>query len=232
MIRRIRTLVGYFVRRVLFSLTGLLYALLAGVLWRVFFDPYYLTPNVDYYIALIAVFGALFAFLSTLTIAAYAHQAIHYPVLVRLPRRIEYLAAVLISAFCFGTLLQVCLAILATYNGPHFTVDKILQLPLVWLPVNVLAAVLGLHASNLVTVGWSRAVVYGVLLALALGQSTVVGPVSGLVFWPVRAVFEAIRAGFFDPVQALAPIAILLYAVVLFAVAARLFAGKDLALTE
>jgi hypothetical protein len=58
------------------------------------------------------------------------------------------------------------------------------------------------------------------------------GQVFGFVFWPFRAITDATIAGFFDRAQALAPAILLLYATILFMLAADLFATKDLFLTE
>ena len=54
----------------------------------------------------------------------------------------------------------------------------------------------------------------------------------GFVFWPFRAIAEGVRAGGFDSAQALAPAILLLYATILFMLAADLFASKDLQLSE
>ncbi len=54
----------------------------------------------------------------------------------------------------------------------------------------------------------------------------------GFVFWPFRAIADATRTGFFDNAQSLAPAILLLYATILFMLAADLFATKDLYLSE
>ena len=92
------TLVGYFVRHLFFSLPGALYALLGLVFWTLFFDPRLGPPEIGYYILMNGTFGVLVSFLVTLTIAGYANRAMHYPLLVRLHSRVEYLTAVLIGA--------------------------------------------------------------------------------------------------------------------------------------
>ncbi len=56
--------------------------------------------------------------------------------------------------------------------------------------------------------------------------------VSSLVFWPFRAMSDAVFAGGFTPSQALAPAVLLLYSAILFLTAALLFAGKDLEFVE
>lgn len=54
----------------------------------------------------------------------------------------------------------------------------------------------------------------------------------GLIFWPFKAIAEGIVTGHFTPAQALAPAILLLYATILFMLAADFFASKDLAFTE
>jgi hypothetical protein len=54
----------------------------------------------------------------------------------------------------------------------------------------------------------------------------------GFIFWPFRAISEAILQGSFKPTQALAPAILMLYATILFMLAADLFANKDLDFTE
>jgi hypothetical protein len=61
---------------------------------------------------------------------------------------------------------------------------------------------------------------------------SVVGRLFGLVFWPFRALAEATVNGHFTTTQALAPAILLLYATILFMLAADLFANKDLAFVE
>jgi hypothetical protein len=56
--------------------------------------------------------------------------------------------------------------------------------------------------------------------------------VFSLLFWPFKAVADATIQGVFNPTQALAPAIILLYAAILFMLAADLFATKDLDFTE
>lgn len=58
------------------------------------------------------------------------------------------------------------------------------------------------------------------------------GGLFGFVFWPFRAIVEAVSRGFFTPSEALAPAILLLYATILFLLAADFFATKDLSLIE
>jgi len=54
----------------------------------------------------------------------------------------------------------------------------------------------------------------------------------GLIFWPFKAIADGIVSGSFTPAQALAPAILLLYATILFMLAADFFASKDLTFTE
>ena len=84
MIQRISVLTRYFIQSLLFSLTGLFYLLLMLAFWFVLFNPQQQTPDVAYYQLLIGAFGAGLVFLVTLSMAARANDAQHYPFVVRL----------------------------------------------------------------------------------------------------------------------------------------------------
>lgn len=170
MAQRILTLSGYLLRRLLVSLTGILYIVLALAFWRIFFDPGQATPDADYYILVIGLFGMGAAFLVTLSVAAQAHHAANYPLLVKLPSRVEHLAAVLIASLGFTLLLQILVAVLASFNGPEWSLGRLLEIPPLWFSANLLATALALHASDLVTMGWSRVYVFGLLAIFLFGQ--------------------------------------------------------------
>ncbi|MCA9972801.1 MAG: hypothetical protein KC425_21440 [Anaerolineales bacterium] len=276
MMQRVWVLTQFLTRRFFFSLTGLLYILVALVYWIVLFPPQQSTPDMDNYFLIIGAFGAAMAFLVTLTIASRANEAANYPLVVRLPSRVEMLTAVLLSALLAAGLLQLLVAALALLRGPSLLDGRFLEIPPVWIAVNVLSAVLAMHASDFVASGWSRVVVFGLLAVFLFGQgnSGSLGPwlanqlsrlsvtfltqgwtglagtlnrlvnwlgaadggrlgnLLGFVFWPFRAVSDAVITGYFDTNQALAPAVMLLYATILFMLAADLFANKDLDFIE
>lgn len=273
MIQRILILTRYFLRTLFTSLAGVIYVILTLAYWVLLFNPQQPTPDVPYYQLVIGAFGTGIAFLIVLTMAAQANRAHHYPLLVRLPSRVEYVTAVLLSALLAAFSLQILLALLALINGPSFGLGHILELPPIWLAPMILAAVLALHATDLITVGWSRIYVFGVLAILLFGQSITndalanfaqslsrissnqgwveisrsltnyanslnnsnsnfIGTLFGFIFWPFRAVAEAAINGYFTATQALAPAIMLLYATILFLLAADFFASKDLHFTE
>lgn len=277
MTKRIFTLSQYFFMNMVFSLAGLLHILLALAFYIIFFDPRQQTPDVDYYILVLGVFGLIMAFLSTVTISARANKAVHFPFLVRLPSRVEYLISVLIAGLTFTTILQAVIALISLLlQGPEIGFIDFATIPPIWISGNILFTIFALHASDLVTDGWSRVYVFGIIGILLYLQSGmnflrdglsslfnslgttfleqgfdsmattlfnagnwVIGSGSelfdtiiGAVFWPFRAIANAVIEGNFTLSQALAPAIILLYATVLFLLAARFFGYKDLFLTE
>ena len=273
MIHRISTLARYFIKTVLFSLTGLFYLLITLAVWFVLFNPQQITPDVAYYQLLIGGFGAGLAFLVTLSVASRANNAQHYPLLVRLRSRVEFVTAVLLSSLIVTLIYQLLLAVLALLNGPSLTLGHLLEIPPLWLAPMIVTAVLALHASDFVTIGWSRIYVFGLLAILLFGQGlkneslaslansisryavsqgwvdistrlenyantisladdNMISRLFGFVFWPFQALADGITKGFFTANQALAPAILLLYATVLFLLAADLFANKDLEFTE
>lgn len=277
MIQRILTLFFYLIRSLLLSLSGVLYFMLTLAFYIIFLDPRQRTPDSDYYILVLGLFGAGLTFLVTLTVAGRANQSIHYPLIVRLQSRVEYLTAVMLTAITFAFSLQVVVAIVALLlNGPELSLRQFVEIPPLWIAANILLSVLALHASDLVTSGWSRVYVYGALLILLYGRGsagTVIGWIAnlftrvgndmltrgwvdlgsnlfqfsnwlnqsaaemlqnllGIVFWPFNAIAEATINGAFSRTQSLAPAILLLYATILFLLAADFLATKDLYLTE
>ena len=169
--QRILTLTRYFLRSFFVSLTGLLYLILALVYWNVFFNPSQGTPEIENYILIIGVFGTAVSFLVARSIASRANQAMNLPLVTRLPSRIEYLTAVLLSTVLASTLLQLLVAALAMFRGPGPLWGRLLEIPPLWLATNVFAAVLALHASDFIAVGWSRVTLFGLLGLLLIGKS-------------------------------------------------------------
>lgn len=274
--RQIWVLTNFLLRRLFFSLSGVIYVILALVYWAILFPPQQGTPDFDNYFLIIGAFGTVMTFLVTLTLASRANEAANYPLVVRLPSRVEFLTAVLLSALIGAGLLQLLVAGLALFRGPAALWPQILDVPPVWVSLNILAAVLALHASDFVTAGWSRVYVFGLLALFLFGQSSgralalwlgqrfnslsanlvqqgwyeVANSTNraaswltsgggerlesalGFVFWPFRAITEAVLNGYFNSSQALAPAVMLLYATILFMLAADLFANKDLDFVE
>ncbi len=277
MIQRILILTGYFSKSIFFSLTGLILLILSLIYWAIFFPPGQGTPDIENYIILIGAHGAAATFLVTLAVSSKAARMENYPMLVRLPSRVEYLVVVLLSSLFLGLLLQLLVAGLALIRGPEITIARVQSIPPMWISINLLAAILAVHATDLVTSGWSRVVIFGLLaIALVLNSASsstseswfsdqlngiselfarinlmwfaditadaaawaytsplsLVANAASVIFWPFRAMTDAVFAGGFTPSQALAPAVLVLYGAILFLIAATLFAGKDLEFLE
>ncbi len=270
---RILTLTSYLLRSLFTSLAGVMYLILTLAFWFLLFNPQQRTPEASYYILVIGLFGAGMAFLITLTNASRANKAELAPWLVRLPSRVEYLTAVFLSSMMAAGILQLLLALLSLIGGPTLTFSQILSIPPVWLSTMVVMAALALHATDLITYGWSRVYVFGILAILLFGRSitnqsisgfaanlskmalnqgwyvlseslrnyaislqgsdtNIVSQLLGFVFWPFQALAVGIGGRGFTAVEALAPAILLLYAAILFVLAADFFATKDMQMTE
>ena len=153
MIQRISILAYYFTRTLLFSPSGVFYLLLTLAFWFLLFNPQQQTPNVAYYQLLIGGFGAALAFLVTLSVAARANDAQHYPLLVRLKSRVEFVTAVLLSSLFITLIYQLLLMVLGLINGPDLMLGALLEIPPIWLAPMLLLAVLALHAPEFITRG-------------------------------------------------------------------------------
>ena len=271
--RRIWALSRYFLRTFFTSITGIVFIILTLGFWFVIFNPRQLTPDASYYILIIGIFGAGMGFLTTIAVASQANKMQLAAWQVRFPSRAEYLVAVFLATIIITLALQFLLALLALINGPELTFANVVMIPPVWLSMLLITAVLALHATDLVTNGWSRVYVFGILAILLFGQginnstvsriasnlsetanlqgwfdlgqtlneyansvaasdTNILSQIFGFVFWPFTALSDGIANEYFTISQALAPAILLLYAVILFMLAADFFASKDLHLTE
>ncbi len=181
MMRRVSILTTYFTKSVFFSLTGLILLILSLAYWVLFFPPGQGTPDVENYIIVIGALGAAATFLVALSMSARASRLENYPLLVRLPSRVEYLAAVLFGSLILGVGLQLLVAGLALIRGPDFSAAHLLMIPPLWLSIDILAAVLAAHASDLVTSGWSRVIIFGLLALFLILKGLTASPDSWLV---------------------------------------------------
>lgn len=270
---RMWTLSRYFLRTLFPSITGIIFVLLTIAYWFVLFNPQQQTPDASYYILLIGIFGAGMVFLITIAMASQANKMQLAAWHTRIPSRAEYLTAVFLSALLATALLQFLLALLSLINGPSLSMANIVAIPPIWYSMMIITAVLALHATDLVTNGWSRVYVFGILAILLFGQginnstvsrvasnlseiasvqgwfdlsqtlneyantvaasdTNILSRLFGFVFWPFSAIEKGIANGYFTISQALAPAILLLYAIILFMLAADFFASKDLHLTE
>ncbi len=168
---RIWTLTSYLLRSLFSSLAGMMYLILTLAFWFLLFNPRQKTPEAAYYILVIGLFGAALVFLITLTNASRANKMELAPWLVRLPSRIEHLTAVFLSSIIAASILQLLLALLSLTGGPALSLGQILSIPPLWLSTMVVTAGLALHATDLVTRGWSRVYVFGLLAVLLFSRN-------------------------------------------------------------
>lgn len=275
MIGRIWTLARYLLNSFLRSITGIVLLLMTFAFWLIFFAPNGgATPEPAYFTSLVGILGATLALFSAMGIASIANRAEHVPFFPRLDSRVEFLTSVLLASLCFSIVVQFLagLMIMLFPGRPQLTLGSLVDIPPLWLSLNIIAAVTGIHASDFAARGWSRVVIFGLLVLFLFGQgidarimawvarnvrrlssrlfadgrdgmgqfldriarwSTAEGPqffdnLFGFVFWPFRAISDAVRAGEFGFAEALAPAVLLLYATILFMLAADQFANKDL----
>lgn len=167
MIQRIWTLSSYLLFRLITSISGLWFFVGTAVFYWLAFRVR--TPEAAYFALVIGLFGAGATFLAVMTMAGRANEAQSLPFFVRLESRIEYLAAVFGAGFLLALLLQIAVAgVVLIRNSPQLTIGQALDLPPIWLSVNIVLAVLALHASDFVADGWSRVRLFGLLAVLIL----------------------------------------------------------------
>ncbi|UCG24935.1 MAG: hypothetical protein JSW55_02775 [Chloroflexota bacterium] len=203
MIRRIVALGRYLFRSLLFSLAGLLYILLALAFYVIFFDPRQQTPDLDYFILIFGLFGLALSFIVTLSVAARANQAVHYPLIAKLPSRIEYLSSVLLASLLYVLVIQFAVAFLALLaKGPDITLRQLLEIPALWIAGDILFIVIALHATDLVARGWSRVYVFGAIGLLLYLQSGI-GLLGDWLFSLFNRIGGALSESGFDALAAI-----------------------------
>jgi hypothetical protein len=180
---------------------------------------------------------------TALLLAGRANRAVTYPLLARLHRRAELLAAPVLGSLLITAALAVLVAVANLLTG-RLTLEwpSALWLLPTWLPLWLLAAAMALPLSTLVSRGGSHLVGYGLLLALLiLAEKNAPAPIRRLqwlirladtVLWPVSTVLSRASAGIHDRTYLLALALTAVYALLLYTLADLLLADKDLLWTE
>ena len=128
-------------------------------------------PDADYLIFVLGLGGVALTFLVTLSVASRANSADSYTFFSRLPSRVEYLVSVLLASLSFSTIIQIILTILALVVGKsELTLGQGIQIPPIWLALNIFAGILALHATDFSSKGWSRTYLFGGILLLLFSQ--------------------------------------------------------------
>jgi hypothetical protein len=181
--------------------------------------------------------------LTTLLLASRANRASSYPLVARLYRRAELLAALALGGVCIT-------AVLATLiTGTNLLAGRLaLEFPSAlwvvptWLALWLLAAALALPLSALVGRGGSHVAGWVVLVAVlvlndqkaslyARNLDWLVRVLTTLL-WPINTMLSRASAGIHDRSYLLALALSLLYAALLFSLANQLFEDKDLLWSE
>jgi hypothetical protein len=180
---------------------------------------------------------------ATLLLAGRANRAASYPLVARLGRRAELLAALVLG----GLGITVVLAILTA--GANLLADRLsLDFPSAlwilptWLALWLLAAALALPLSALVGRGGSQLAGWVLLTALLVASDQKarlqayrldwLARAVTSILWPVSTLLSQASAGIHDRVFFLALVLTMTYAALLFCLAAQLFVDKDLLWTE
>lgn len=181
--------------------------------------------------------------LTTLLLASRANRASSYPLVARLRSRTELLAALMLGGLSVTGVLAVAITVVNLLIG-RLTLDypSALWILPTWLVLWILAAALALPLSALTSREGSHLFGYVLLTALLVLNDQrawlrahrldwLVKGIS-LVLWPTTTLLSRASAGIHDRSYFLALAATLLYAVLVFGLAAQLFADKDLLWTE
>lgn len=258
--RRVMALVGYQVRELFRSLTGMLVVVAALVFYLVGILSVTGGVDRDYFGLVIGGFFGLYSMMVALVLSDRAYRASSYLVVSRLPARAALLAALIISSVLISLVAELVVAAMSLPRlVSPFTVTAALEMLPVWISWLVLGAVLGIHMSELVRRGWSRTVIYGVLafVLFVLNQQQGGVPIEladqfswvpslmtdrakwgwafnlvEVITWPVAASIKVARETPYTILDGLSPAVTVLASIALFGLASELFDGKDLILPE
>lgn len=187
--------------------------------------------------------NGLICMLTTLLLAGRANRASSYLLVARLHHRAELLASLVLSSLIITTILALLLAGGNLLAG-RLTLDfpSVLWAVPTWLVLWLMMSSLALTLSALVSRNGSHLVGYLLLAGLlvvndrkavleARRLSWLTRAVAAIL-WPVSTLLSTASAGLHDRSYFLALALTLLYAVLLFALAAQLLADKDLLWAE
>jgi hypothetical protein len=238
---RILTLALFITRNLFRTLLGILPPVLTLGFYRITFtyqnqgDPAYLTAVGGIGLALVCV-------ITTLLVADRANKAAMYSLLARLPRRIEFLAAVLVSVLMIMlAMATLYLALVLGLRHMSLTPIEFLLIMPRWFAVFTFAATLGLMMSKLASRYSSHVITFVVLGALALTREQYRRVNPGDVPWLaeisaaiMRPITETLTSPLDQNIRAILPTlsASLMYALAIFMLATWLFQHKDILWAE
>jgi len=186
--------------------------------------------------------GAL-CLLCTLLLAGRVTRAWSYPIVARLHRRTELLAALVLGGLAITTVLAILITVTNLAAGRlALAFPSGLWILPTWLAVWLLAAALALPLSSLTSRGGSHAAGYALLAAiLVLNDQKArlqarnldwLARAVTIILWPVSTLVGQASSGIHDQAYFLALAATLVFAALLFALADQLLHDKDLLWAE
>lgn len=209
-------------------------AVALALYWLTFYYP----VNAGYFAAVGGADLVIVCLVTTLLVASRCNRATSYPMLARLRRRWELLAAVILCSVGVTAVLGIGFSLLAVGSQRvALTWAEVGSLAPRWLAVFALSAAIGLHLSRLVSRRGSHLATVLSLALLVIVSDSRVGlgqewaaprDLAKALLLPVGQVMSGDSA-------ALEPVAaawVVVYAAVLFLGATILFAGKDLLWAE
>jgi hypothetical protein len=258
--KRVWALTAYIVVEFSRSLTALLMMTVVAAFYLVAILGVTGGIDQDYFALVVGGFFGIFGLVLAIVIADRAFHAKTYLLFYRLPSRSMFLAAVAMATIAVCGVLELAVSVLSL---PRLTVPlpttKMLDVIPVWLSWLILGVTLGLHLSELVRRGWSRAVAYGLLgfIVFSLNQQQSGAPVGftdrfswiprltanpvrwewavnsmRVIIWPVNASIQVVRSTAYSTLQSLSPAMIVVISILVFGLASSLFGRKDLVLPE
>lgn len=236
---RVCTLSRFLVWELFRSLLGLIPPALTLGFYQATF---YFGGNVDYFAGVGGGDMMIVALATSLLLVHRANRAATYPLLARLPRRVELLIAIVVSTLGIEALMTVLfLALVLGFHKATVTLPELLVILPRWFTLFLFAAALGLNMGKLVSRGGSHIVTSGVLaLVVTVNelQFSLLQDQTWLlngILWLASPLATMLSAG----VHALSPeqyglafLLTLIYAGALFLLAAALFQRKDLLWVE
>jgi hypothetical protein len=237
---RVWTLTLFLVRDLFRSLAGIVPVAIALAFGLIAFQ--YGMDQAQFF-TVAGVGTGLICSVTTLLLSSRANRAISYPLLARLHRRSELLAAPVVGSLIITAVLAALIAVANLLIG-RLVLDfpSALWIVPTWLPLWLLAATLALPLSTLVSRGGSHLVGYALLLALLLVNEKNAPPpirrlqwlirLVGTILWPPITLLSRASAGVHDQTYLFALLLTLGYAVLLFGLATQIFVDKDLLWTE
>ncbi len=240
MIRRILALASVLTRDLFLSLAGIV-PLAAALAFGLIAFEYGMDQA--QFMTVAGVGTGLICLITTLLLASRASHAWLNPLLTRLYSRSELLLAIVVSSLAINTILALLITVVNLVAG-RLTLDfpSALWVVPTWLAVWLFAAALALPLSSLTSRGGSHLAGWIIVVALLLANDQKERLVQenlemgaralNIVFWPLSTLLARASAGVHDQAYFLALALVLVYAGLLFSLAAGLLAGKDLLWSE